>query len=93
MLLIMENEFMQMTTSSASFREYRQLISKTLNDPDAIIEIVDMTGAKNHLEVTVKTKVWENWPLLKRHRLIYEALKIPLANELHALKIHAQDLS
>lgn len=43
-----------------------------------------------HYTVTITSKAFDGLSIIKRHRLVYEAAKILLENEIHALSINAK---
>lgn len=56
---------------------------------DAQVEVYDLTGTKNHYEIVVVSKAFEGKSLIKRHRLVYDALKDEMKEAIHALTIQA----
>ena len=55
--------------------------------PDARIEIVDLAGDGDHYEARVTAESFRGLPLVKQHKLVYDALGGRMGNELHALKL------
>jgi stress-induced morphogen len=56
--------------------------------PDATVEVFDMTGTMDHLEVFVKTKAFAGVSPLDRHRMVERALAPARADgRIHALQI------
>merc|ERR1712002_1082277 len=47
-------------------------------------------GSETHFKVIVVSTAFDNLPLIKRHRLVNEALKIELQQGVHALSIVAR---
>lgn len=59
--------------------------------PDAIVTVIDRTGTMNHLKVSVVSASFQGKNLLDRHRMIYQALDIPLKDgRIHALELTAK---
>lgn len=59
--------------------------------PDATVMVTDRTGTMDHLKVTVVSESFRGRNLLDRHRLIYQALDIPLKDgRIHALELTAK---
>ena len=54
---------------------------------DAIIEIKDLMGDKNHYSATIKSKKFNNLNKIEQHKLVYKSLKGKMGNELHALSL------
>ena len=55
--------------------------------PDARVELVDLTGTKDHWEATVVSGAFEGKTLIQRHRLIYDALAEEMKGPIHALTL------
>ena len=56
--------------------------------PDVTVEVVDMTGTMDHLEVFVTTKAFAGVSALDRHRMVERALAPARADgRIHALQI------
>jgi len=54
--------------------------------PDAAVTMIDKTGTMDHLKVMVVSDAFQGKNLLDRHRLIYQALDVPLKDgRIHAL--------
>jgi stress-induced morphogen len=59
--------------------------------PDAAVTVMDRTGTMNHLKVVVVSAAFAGKNLLDRHRLVYQALDVPMKDgRIHALEITAQ---
>lgn len=62
--------------------------------PDAEVSIVDRTGTRDHFAIRVVSAAFHGKNLLDRNRLIYQALRDPMADgRIHAaeLKAHTPD--
>lgn len=57
---------------------------------EAEVEIADLTGTRDHYELRVVSPEFEDEPLIKRHRLIYDALSDEMEGPIHALKLDAK---
>ena len=57
---------------------------------DAEVEIVDLTGGRDHYEVTVVSEAFEGKPLIKRHRMVYDALGDQMDGPIHALTLETK---
>jgi stress-induced morphogen len=55
--------------------------------PEAEIEITDLVGDNNHYQLSIKDACFEDKGKVAQHRLVNEALKQYLGDELHALSI------
>lgn len=59
--------------------------------PDATVTITDRTGTMDHLKVIIESEAFRGKNLLDRHRLIYQALDVPLKDgRIHALELTAR---
>jgi stress-induced morphogen len=56
--------------------------------PDATVEIEDLTGGGDHLQVNVVSPAFNGLSRIQQHQLVYGALKQELASEaIHALAL------
>ncbi|MEB3199101.1 MAG: BolA/IbaG family iron-sulfur metabolism protein [Synechococcaceae cyanobacterium] len=56
--------------------------------PDASVEVEDLTGGGDHLQVRVQSVAFEGLSRVRQHQLVYAALKDELASEaIHALAL------
>ena len=55
--------------------------------PGATIEIIDLAGDGDHYEARVTAEAFRSLPLVKQHKLVYDALGGRMGSELHALKL------
>jgi stress-induced morphogen len=62
--------------------------------PDAAeLDVLDRTGTGDHFQVTVASARFEGLPLIEQHRLVYDALEVPLADgTIHELRIKTRGL-
>jgi stress-induced morphogen len=59
--------------------------------PDATVTVTDRTGTMDHLRVSIVSEIFRGKNLLDRHRLIYQALDVPLKDgRIHALELTAR---
>ena len=66
--------------------QVRAAISQAL--PDATVEVEDLTGGGDHLQVTVVSSAFNGLTRVKQHQLVYGALRQELASEaIHALAL------
>ena len=54
---------------------------------DAEVRVDDLTGTGDHLEVVVVSGRFRGKPLLEQHRMVMDALRERLRDDLHAVKI------
>jgi stress-induced morphogen len=56
--------------------------------PDADVQVEDLTGGGDHLQVTVVSTAFAGLPSVRQHQLVYGALRAELASEaIHALAL------
>lgn len=56
--------------------------------PDALIEVEDLTGGGDHLQVKVVSQAFVGLSRVKQHQMVYGALRGELASEaIHALAL------
>jgi stress-induced morphogen len=61
--------------------------------PDAKVEIVDLTGTKDHFNVLVRSGSFQGVPLMDRHRMVENALAEARADgRIHAMSIRTEIL-
>ena len=59
--------------------------------PDAAVTVLDRTGTMDHLKVVVISAAFAGKNLLDRHRLVYQALDVPMKDgRIHALELTAK---
>ena len=57
--------------------------------PGAMVEVEDLTGGGDHLQVRVVSAAFAGLPRVRQHQLVYGALRSELASEaIHALAVH-----
>lgn len=55
--------------------------------PDAIVELVDLTGTADHWQATIVSTGFAGKSLLERHRLVMAALADEMKGAIHALTL------
>jgi len=66
--------------------QVRDAIRRAL--PDAEVEVEDLTGGGDHLQVRVVSSAFDGLTRVKQHQLVYGALRSELASEaIHALAV------
>ena len=69
--------------------EIENLIKKSI--PDANINIQDLAGDGNHYSATVISSLFKGKSKIEQHKIVYNALKGKMGNELHALAIKTKE--
>ena len=59
--------------------------------PDATLELKDMAGDNNHYSARIISKTFNGKSKIKQHKMVYEALKGKMGNELHALALTTEE--
>ena len=68
------------------FEQVKAAIQQAL--PDATVEVEDLTGGGDHLQVRVVSSAFAGLNRVKQHQLVYGALRQELASEaIHALAL------
>jgi stress-induced morphogen len=66
--------------------QVRSAITQAL--PDATVDVQDLTGGGDHLQVKVVSSAFSGLSRVKQHQLVYGALRSELASEaIHALAV------
>ena len=66
--------------------QVRSAITQAL--PDATVDVEDLTGGGDHLQVKVVSSAFSGLSRVKQHQLVYGALRSELASEaIHALAL------
>lgn len=80
----MRYSLLTMITADAVTTYIRQVF------PDAAVTVIDKTGTQDHLIVRVTSAGFAEKNLLDRHRMVYQALAVPMNDgRIHALEITA----
>ncbi len=65
--------------------EVKSLIESNLNE--SLVEVNDMTGTLDHLEILVVSDEFKGKLLLEQHPMVMDILKDSLKEKIHAVKI------
>ena len=63
----------------------KELIAKGI--PDAMIEVIDTTGTKDHFSAVVISSSFEGLSLIDQHKQVYKAVGEHMTKEIHALQL------
>ena len=69
--------------------EIKSLIKESI--PDAQITIQDLAGDGNHYSATVTSSQFKGKNKVQQHKMVYDALKGKMGNELHALALKTKE--
>ncbi|MGK0368047.1 MAG: stress-induced morphogen [Thermoproteota archaeon] len=70
--------------------QVKTLIQSNLEN--AVVEVSDMTGTLDHLEIFVACDAFKGKMLLQQHQIIMDILKESLKDKIHAVKIKTTTL-
>ena len=67
---------------------YQRLIER---DPDANVEVIDLTGTQDHWEVHVESDIFQGLSRIQQHKRVMDYFQQELASgEIHALSIRTR---
>ena len=69
--------------------EIENLVKQAI--PDAVNDIQDLAGDNNHYSATIISSLFKGKSKIEQHKLVYNALKGKMGNELHALAIKTKE--
>ena len=72
-----------------NLKEIENYIKEAL--PNASIEIQDLAGDGNHYSATVTSSKFKGKNKVQQHKMVYDALKGKMGNELHAFSIQTKE--
>jgi stress-induced morphogen len=55
--------------------------------PGARVEIVDLTGTRDHYQVSIVAEAFRGQPRMRQHRMVYDALGDLMKGPIHALSL------
>ena len=67
------------------FIEVENLIKAGLSD--AHVQVVDMTGTRDHLQILIVSDQFKGKMLLDQHQMVMDILKESLKEKIHAVKL------
>lgn len=62
------------------------------NIANSVVQVSDMTGTLDHLQILVASDLFEGKILLDQHQMVMDILKEPLSDKLHAVKLKTMTL-
>lgn len=69
----------------SEFKFVEDIIKAGLPDADVMVE--DMTGTRDHLDITVVSDGFKGKLLIEQHQILMDLLKEELKNRIHAVKL------
>lgn len=85
----MRSRFKQGTTMQ--FENVKNIIKQGL--PDAYVEVLDMTGTMDHLDIVIISDLFKGKLLIQQHQMVMDLLKESLKNEIHAVQLKTMDFA
>jgi len=76
----------QQQSPAASPAQIKELLLSALGD-DASIELNDLTGTGDHLQLKVRCEKFRGLAMIEQHRLVYGALGDLVKGAIHALML------
>jgi len=55
--------------------------------PGATVQIVDLTGTRDHYQVSIVAEAFRGQPRMRQHKMVYEALGSLMRGPIHALSL------
>ena len=55
--------------------------------PGARVEVTDLTGTKDHYQVSIVAEAFRGQTRMRQHKLVYEALAEQMRGPIHALSL------
>jgi stress-induced morphogen len=74
-----------------AFENVKALIKSGL--PDAHVEVNDMTGTSDHLDIMIVSDQFKGKMLIAQHQLVMDLLKESLKAEIHAVQLKTMDFA
>ena len=74
-----------------AFENVKNLIKSGL--PDAHVEVNDMTGTMDHLDIMIVSNEFTGKMLRQQHQMVMDLLKESLKAEIHAVQLKTMDFA
>lgn len=72
-----------------AFENVKNIIKTGL--PDAYVEVLDMTGTADHLDIVIVSNAFTGKMLIQQHQMVMDLLKESLKAEIHAVQLKTMD--
>lgn len=72
-----------------AFENVKNIIKSGISD--AFVEVYDMTGTADHLDILIVSDQFKGKSLIAQHQMIMDLLSESLKNEIHAVKLKTMD--
>jgi stress-induced morphogen len=74
-----------------AFENVKNIIKSGL--PDAFVEVLDMTGTADHLDIMIISDQFKGKMLIQQHQMVMDLLKESLKSEIHAVQLKTMDFA
>ena len=74
-----------------AFESVKNIIKQGL--PDAKVEVLDMTGTMNHLDIIIVSDMYKGKLLIQQHQMVMDLLKESLKTDIHAVQLKTMDFA
>lgn len=72
-----------------AFENVKSIIKTGL--PDAHVEVLDMTGTADHLDIVIVSDAFKGKMLIQQHQMVMDLLKESLKADIHAVQLKTMD--
>jgi stress-induced morphogen len=72
-----------------SFENVKNIIKTGLTD--AHVEVFDMTGTADHLDILIVSDIFKGKMLIQQHQLVMDLLSDSLKKDIHAVQLKTMD--
>ncbi|AUN98843.1 BolA family transcriptional regulator [Bacteriovorax stolpii] len=72
-----------------AFENVKSIIKTGL--PDAHVEVLDMTGTADHLDIVIISDSFKGKMLIQQHQMVMDLLKESLKADIHAVQLKTMD--
>jgi stress-induced morphogen len=74
-----------------SFENVKNIIKAGLSD--AYVEVLDMTGTADHLDIVIVSDHFKGKMLIQQHQMVMDLLKESLKTDIHAVQLKTMDFA
>jgi stress-induced morphogen len=74
-----------------AFENVKNIIKQGL--PDAFVEVMDMTGTADHLDIVIVSDMFKGKMLIQQHQMVMDLLKESLKTDIHAVQLKTMDFA
>ncbi|MBY0415902.1 MAG: BolA family transcriptional regulator [Bdellovibrionales bacterium] len=74
-----------------AFENVKNIIKQGI--PDAFVEVLDMTGTADHLDIVIVSDLFKGKMLREQHQMVMDLLKESLKTDIHAVQLKTMDFA